>query len=195
MNGHPILWIFFALPLLLLGFSAYIVSKHKAYKSYGIIAVIFSLITTFLATSDCYLNSASEACVWRQSFMLLYLGFLVLLMASTVFLIRFYGKKLRLDHFKCPNCANLISNSFIRSEVSKQGFGRPWFVKLLKCNHCEIGLKLNIFYWFFIITFLGSALTWAFVDSTVPRDISLTSMIIAAILMRTGLCFNVQERT
>ena len=92
MDGALVFWS--CLILSILGFSLNIVVKQKLYKSFVVIAILMSLFPITWVTIDCYKNSSSEACVWGQSFMPLYLGFAILFAAPVSFLIYYFGKKI-----------------------------------------------------------------------------------------------------
>jgi len=92
MDTDIILWLalFFSIFIL----SIYIVIKQKTYKSYSVISIILPLFPITGVTIDCYQNRSSEACVWGQAFIPLYLIFSVLAATPIVFLIYYFGKKL-----------------------------------------------------------------------------------------------------
>lgn len=92
MDGALIFWCFLA--VFSFSFSIYIVIKQKKYKSFGIIAVLLSLIPIIWVVSDCFKNNSSEACVWGQAFMPFYLGLAILFFTPIFFLMYFFGKKL-----------------------------------------------------------------------------------------------------
>lgn len=93
MDGALVFWVI--LFLTLLGVAIYVMLKQRAYKQFGIIVFLVSLIPTVLVATDCYKNSSSEACVWGQSLFLLYLAGVMFCVAPIIFLIYCFAKSLR----------------------------------------------------------------------------------------------------
>jgi len=71
----------------LIGFALFSLVKLKNYRT-AILAVAISLLTPFLwVGSECAASRTSEACVWGQSFMPLYIGLALLVGVPVVYLL------------------------------------------------------------------------------------------------------------
>ncbi len=92
MDGALVVWCLLIFSVLCL--SLCIIIKQNLYKPFVVISFLISLFPIVLVAVDCYQSSSSEACVWGQSLMPLYLGFAILFAAPICFLIYYFGNVL-----------------------------------------------------------------------------------------------------
>ena len=91
MSNPLVVWA--VIVLFLFGYSIALVRREKTYKTLAIIALLMCIYPITGVLIDCYKDAGSEACVWNQGFLPLYLAVAIFIATPLGFLVYHFGRK------------------------------------------------------------------------------------------------------